>query len=384
MSDSESLLLALVVLHLLEGVLWLSHGTFLFRRTLSGRFGRVQPAAAAGNRRGGFAFIGPLPPYIGVFAAKPMPLAISAEGVAAFQVEVLPGSTTLQRSGRCVSWSGLKDIHADERKLRLNGEVFVEGDSVHQAQDLARLLRHLAKAGDAERPALIRAAIDERLDLKRLGTMLTDFATATAFLRSASLVLTIFFLVLCPVAVWRFGWLPTLLFILPALFFQTTLITVKLRRLHRGLYPAADDDRFRLTLLCSLAPLVAMRAPAILSRHFLEGMHPLAVAAALLDKESFKDFARGWWRDLVHPLQPAAPAHADAKSIVESFRAMQHESVGRFLIAQGVAPDELLKPAARTDPSHALHCPRCETQFTAAAAQCRECGGMGLEMTNDE
>ena len=378
MSDRESLLLALVVLHLLEGVLWLSHGTLLFRKNLRRRFGWVQPGATVGNRRGGFVLVSPLPPFTGVFAAKPLPLAISVEGVAAFQTEVLPGTTTLQRSGRSIGWAMLKDVQADERKLRLNGDVFFEGDSVHQAHELAKLLRQLSVAGDENRPALIRAVIEERLDLEGLRKTLADFDQSASFIRTASLVLTVFLLILCPLAVWRFGWMPALWFILPALLLQTALITARLRKVHRGLYPKADEDRFRLTLLCLLAPLVAMRAPAILSRSLLEGFHPLALAAGLLDRDSFKSIARGWWRDLCHPLLPAAPADVAAAKIVDSFRHLQHDAVRRFLTGLGVAGDDLLKPGPRTDPSHAKVCPRCETQFTSAASQCRECGGIVL------
>ncbi len=378
MSDKESLLLALVILHLLEGVLWLSHGTLLFRKDLRRRFGWVQPGGTVGNRRGGFVVVSPLPPFTVVFAAKPLPLAISAEGVAAFQTEVLPGTTTLQRSGRSIGWAMLKDVHADERKLRLNGDVFFEGDSVHQAHELAKLLRQLSVAGDGKRPALIRAFVEERLDPMGLRKTLADFDQSTSFLRTASLVLTVFFLILCPLTVWRFGWMPALWFILPVLLLQTGLIMAKLRKVHRSLYPTADDDRFRLTLLCLLAPLVSMRAPAILSRSLLEGFHPLAVAAGLLDKESFKALARGWWRDLAHPLLPAAPGGDAGAGIVESFRALQRDAVERFLAGQGISAEELLKPPGRTDSSHTLYCPRCETQFTSNAAHCRECGGMVL------
>jgi hypothetical protein len=331
-----------------------------------------------GNRRGGFVVVSPLPPFTGIFAAKPIPLALSDEGVAAFQTEVLPGTTTLQRSGKAIGWSALKDVHADERKLRLNGEVFCEGDSVHQAHELAKLLRKLAAANDAERPALIRSVISDSLDLKSLKKTREAFGHSTKFLRTASLILTVFLLVLCPVTIWQFGWLPALWFILPSLLLQTGLITANLRRLHRGLYPTADDDRFRLTLLCLLAPLVSMRAPAVLSRSLLEGFHPLAVAAHLLGKESFTPLARGWWHDLSHPILPAAPADVAAAKIVDSFRDLQRDAVKRFLAGQGIAGDDLLKPSPRTDPSHAKVCPRCETQFTAAATQCRECGGIVL------
>ncbi len=378
MSGRESLLLALVVLHLLEGVLWLSHGTLLFRKTLRRSFDWLQPGGTVGNRRGGFGFVSPLPPFTGVFAAKLLPLALSDEGVAAFQTEVLPGTTTLQRSGKSIGWSALKDVHADERKLRLNGDVFCEGDSVHQAHELAKLLRQLAAAKEAQRPELIRTLIADSLDLKRLEKTRADFDKATAFLRTASLVLTAFLLVLGPVTIWQFGWLPALWFILPALFLQTGLITAKLRKLHRQLYPTADDDRFRLTLLCFMAPLVAMRAPAILSRSLLEGFHPLAVAAHLLDKESFNPLARSWWHDLSHPILPAVPADVAAAQIVASFRDLQRDAVKRFLTGQGLDGDDLLKPGPRTDPSHARVCPRCETQFTSAATQCRECGGIVL------
>lgn len=378
MSDKESLLLALVVLHLLEGVLWLSHGTLLFRKDIRGRFGWALPGAAVGNRRGGFTFVSPLPPFTGVFAAKPLPLAISVEGVAAFQTEVLPGTMTLQRSEKSLAWSALKDIQVDERKLLLNGELFLEGDSVQQAQELAHLLRQIAASSDGKRQTLIRSLLDERLDLKRLRQTVADFDQASAFLRGASFILTIFFLLLCPLTVWKFGWLPALWFILPALLLQTGLITAKLRKLHRSLYPKADDDRFRLTLLCAMAPLVAMRAPAILSRSLLEGFHPLAVAAEFLDKDTFKSLARAWWRDLNHPLLPAEPGNAAAATIVGSFRATQLESVKRFLVDQTISSDELLTPTAPTDPAHTQHCPRCETQFTQSASICRECGGIAL------
>jgi hypothetical protein len=191
--------------------------------------------------------------------------------------------------------------------------------------------------------------------------------------------LFLFLFVLCPLVIVVRGWLPALWFLVPALLAQTIAISVLFTRIHRHLFPGANEERFKLALICTLAPVSAIRALDLLSRPLLESFHPLTAAAVLLDRQDFERFARRVWRDLKFPRLPEAPAAPPAAvETAHAFHRQLTTAAESLLRTKGVDPESWLKPPPTTDPTHVRYCPRCEAQFTAAATRCAECGGRPL------
>jgi hypothetical protein len=377
MTEKETLLAILVTLHVVEGAQWFQHGGLVLRRTLGGRFRRTPVGDLVGNSRGGLAFLGPLPPFDEVFRGSPWPCALSPDGVHFNQTENFPGAPVPVGSGRTFSWDELKKIRADEKTLRIQGDVCWRTDNVQAPERLAHTLRELARTDPASRPAAIECELRRRLDPDTVARTVADFRSRTVWMKRLADALFVVLLLAAPVVVWSFGWLPALWFLVPALYLLTGSIGELLRRMHRSLYPEAGDERFKLTLLGWLAPLVSIRAVALLSRPLLGGFHPLALAFAL-DPESVPALARGYWRDLKHPPRPNSPSEGSTRRIVEWHRTKEVEQIGALLKSRGLKIADLEVPPNRSDPAHRRYCPRCEAQFIESAETCAECGGMPL------
>jgi hypothetical protein len=377
MTERETLLAILVTLHVVEGAQWFQHGGLVLRRTFGGLFRRTPVGDLIGNSRGGIAFLGPLPPFGEVFSGSPWPCALSPDGVHFSQTENFPGAQVPVGSGRSFSWDELKKIRAEEKTLWIQGAVCWRADNVHSPHQLANTLRELARTDPSSRPAAIERELRRRLDPDTVARSVADFRTRMVWMKRLVHALFGVLLLVAPVVVWRFGWLPALWFLVPALYLLTGSIGELLRRNHRRLYPEARDERFKLTLLGGLAPLVSIRAVALLSRPLVGSFHPLALAFAL-DPESAPALARGYWRDLKHPRRPNAPLETSTRRIVEWHRRKQVEQIAALLNVRGVAVADLEAPPPRSDPAHRRYCPRCEAQFIESAETCAECGGMPL------
>jgi hypothetical protein len=377
MTEKQTLLAILVVLHLVEGAQWFQHGGLVLRQVARGRFRRTAVGDLIGNNRGGVALLGPLPPFGEVFSGRPLPCALAPEGVCFGQVEQMPGAPSIGGSRRVVAWDVLTGIKAEDKQLRLGTDVLWTCETVQAAHRLAANLRELAKTPAAQRPGAIERELRRRLDPKNITQTVESFRQKTHWLRRLSPALFAWLVVVCPVVVGVFGWMPALWVLVPVLLALTIATGETLRRRHRDLYPEAGDERFKLTLLGWLAPLVGIRAVSVLARPLLGEFHPLALAFALAPDQA-PALARGLWRDLRHPRRPAAPLADEAQSIVDGFRAAQIAAMRERLEAQGIRIADLEAPLAASDPANRLYCPRCEAQFTASAEACAECGGVPL------
>lgn len=377
MTEKETLLAILVALHAAEGVQWFQHGGLVLRRAWNGRFRRLAVGDLVGNSRGGLAFLGPLPPFGEVHCGRPLPCALAPEGVCFAQTETLPGTPVATGTGRTVSWEEAKTIHADEKTLRIQGEVCWRADNVHAPHRLAATLRDMARMDAAARPKAILRELRRRLDPDEAAKALGEFRARIVWLNRLTDVLFFLLLLVSPVVVWRFGWMPALWVLVPAIYLLTGCIGELLRRNHRRLYPEARDERFKLALLGWLAPLVSIRAVALLSRPLLGDFHPLAVAVSL-EAEDAPALARSYWRDLKHPRIPSVPLEALPRTIVEWHRSHQATEMAKVLESRGWKIAELEAAPTKNDPAHVRYCPRCEAQFVASAETCPECGGLPL------
>jgi hypothetical protein len=182
-----------------------------------------------------------------------------------------------------------------------------------------------------------------------------------------------------PLAIARFGWFPPLLYLLPVVAALMATTAWLAYRAHRSTCPGADEERLRFAIVVALSPVSGIRAPDLVRRAALEAFHPVAVAAALLDRTGLDAFAGAAWRDLRHPRLPECPVSEPAAAATERwFRDAMCVRIERLCRRAGLDPAAWERPPGKTDPSHARYCPRCRSQFTAAAGECRDCGGRAL------
>lgn len=380
MSERETLVVALVVVYLLECVCWARRDAVLFRALIGRHFHLADPPEFLVNHRGNLHWLNPLPPFGSIYLARAFPLSVSAQGVLAYTADCLDPRGRPPHTGTFLRHEAMESVVAVEKKLLVNGAPLWASDSVHQPAALATWLRELKPLSAPRREEHIRARLRERFDLAAAQALRTDLAARLGLIQRLAIALFFFFFGVCPYTVWRFGWFPALWFLLPGLLALTGAITLRFVRTHRHFYPAASDDRFKLGGLTLLAPAVTIRAADLLTKPLWERFHPVTAAAGLLPREEFARFARHCWRDLRYPLLPL-PVFPDAaaQETEQWFRAEQLLALETFLAEQKIPARELAIPLPPTDPSHTLHCPRCEAQFTAKATICADCGDRPLQ-----
>jgi hypothetical protein len=100
---------------------------------------------------------------------------------------------------------------------------------------------------------------------------------------------------------------------------------------------------------------------ALLGRPLLAGFAPLAVAAALLPEEAFRELAREGLRRLASERE-ARP-----------FAAVELDAAQRVVRARGLRVEEVLRPPAAADPAAASYCPLCSEQYRHGFDSCAEC-----------
>lgn len=379
MSDVQLLFVVVVALYIWECACWLRRHGLAFASWLGRRWRALPPGGLIANQNGGFVFAPPLPPLGTIFVTHQFPLSFSPEAVLGFvATNVNPGWRPAQ-TGKLFRLDGIRETRVHGRKLLINGETLATFASPALARHAGNLLQQLLKLNPAERTATLARFYRANLDARSAETRCREFQTRARAVRLLANFLFAYVLLLIPAVVWIVGIKLSWLGLLLGLLALTTATAVCFRRAHRALYPEAADERFTHTLTILLAPTTAMRAVDALSRPLLEGFHPLAAAKVLLSQEDFHQMARRLWLDLQHPALPQTPSPDPAITGAEllSRRAWQ-EAVSHFLQSNGMNPDQLAQPPAPNDDTCRAYCPRCLAQFTAAAENCPDCGGLPL------
>jgi hypothetical protein len=379
MSDVQLLFVVLAALYAWECAIWLRRGSVGFATWLGSGWHVAHPGAMAGNAGGGFFLSAPLPPLGTLLVSHQFPLSLSPVGALAFvPTHVNPGWRPAQ-SGRFARWEQLGCIEARGRRLFLNGELFLAAATPGYARHLGAVLQRLAKLTATHREDAIVAVLRDTLDVKLIESRLGKLRSRNRALRVLCNALFFHLLLLTPGLIWAFGFGPAWPGLLASALALTISTAICFHRAHRALYPEADDERFTHTLTIALSPASALRALDALSRPLLENFHPLAVAASLLPEHPLRTFARRILLDLRHPALPTVPNPAAEVVATEVYsRRTLLLAVEDVLERSGLSPDELGGAPASLDDSCRSYCPRCDAQFTAAAGQCADCGGLTL------
>jgi hypothetical protein len=100
-------------------------------------------------------------------------------------------------------------------------------------------------------------------------------------------------------------------------------------------------------------PPAAAHASCVLGRYLYAGLHPLAVAAVVLDGERFRQLARRY--------------HYEG-------RLRQGEDDSAALRPLNVSLEDVLRHPRSSDPTAAGYCPLCAAEYRAGYSRCSDCG----------
>jgi hypothetical protein len=379
MGDLESLLCALAVIYLFECLVWVQRGSVLLLRWWGKSCAIRHPNALLGNTRGAALLANPFPPLGAAFLGRPIPVSYSAEGALSCTAACLNRDWRRAQVTQFVRFDALHSVEVVRKTVLLNGTEFFKAASPYAARKIAEMLDGLRKTSASDRPAAIREMVAAMLDRAQALRRVQAFNRSSRWLRFLGIALFFYLFAAAPWVVWRFGLAAIVWPLVAGLLAQTVTISILFRRAHASLYPEASEERFTPFLTMLLAPPTAIRAADILGRPLLEHFHALAAAAVVTSKEEFAGFSRQILLDLRYPILPACSASdPSARATEKEFRQILLEASEALVTGWGIDVQELLRPSARTDPTHRSYCPRCETQFTTKAGACADCGGREL------
>lgn len=377
MTDSQQLGLALVLVYASECLVWARRGGVVFRRWI-GSTGTLRTGGELfRNERGGLFWAPPLPPFGETALVRGLPWSVGPEGIltgqgASWDPSGRPATPMMFRK-----WDSLGALRSTGRTVWSGEERLGEAGSEPEAARLAGGIEALRGLDPGERARRLPGWIAAPLDPATAARRLAEGRRATRGVRRAGSLLFLFLFGAVPAVVWAWGWWPAWWMLAPLLVGQVAWISGQARRVHAGLYPAAAEERFRLTLTLALSPLAAIRAGDALFRPLLEEFHPVVIGALWLERGALEEMARRTWRDLRWPRLPACPVPGGAAT--EAFhREAVREALEAWARGAGLDPSAWQRPRPPSDPSHTRHCPRCETQYTSRASCCAECGGREL------
>jgi hypothetical protein len=376
MTDGQIFLIVFVALYLSDCFYWGGRTALAFLSKGRRRWRMRRPGDGFGNDRGGLLFLWPLPPLGTAFLTDGTPLAFSDEGVGTVRPESPNPGPRVPGTDEFVRWEAIESVSVEEKWILINEVKFFKCAGPVQARLLGKRILRWRKKNIEIRRHHIGALLHASFDRARVERLVRLYGRAVGFLRFLANALVVACFVGVPLAYWY--WQATrpffvFLVVIPMLMIQ---VTIEAFRLHRRRYPTARSERWIHVCIQLFVPQFAMRALDPVARHFLWRFHPLAVAAALLDRKDFEAFAGGYYRDLRNPL----PFHigSEAAATAATFFLNDHlrPNVEDFLRREGLDLETLTGPPESREDEARGYCPRCRAQFIIDGGICDPCSGM--------
>lgn len=377
MTERQQLLGILGLIYLSECIRWVRRGGVVFNRAPDLRAWRKSPFL--NNPRGDLYLGWPFPPFGDFIVARGLPWSLDVDGLVTTTIANLHPDGPAPQPIQHLTWEECARITVDGERLLRDRKVFWLADTAAEAARLGTFLRTAAAIPQSQRGAWLEGAARALFDVTTIRSRWESSQVALKPLRLVGGALWTVMFLLLPLAVWRWGWTPSLWIGIPALFLASFWMARRLHQLHAQWFPEARDERFRLVLLAALSPVTAIRSAEVLSRPRFEEFHPAAVAMALLPRDPAAAFCAQLWRELRHPRLPLPATDAATGHLLGQWQGRLLGALRDAAKANGFNPDLWEAPPPKSDPSHARFCPRCHSQSTDAAATCRECGGIPLE-----
>ena len=345
MKDLAVLLVVVALVYLFQCICWAPAQAQVFRLE----------AGEPGRRKRGFLWsalkltgywANPLPPLQPLVVVDWPEFQLSAEKLqAGAEMEpILWEQVALTRSGG---------------KLLCNHVRIFQGGA-DQLKAYEDLLLRLKRAKQKERQKLIAAWLRKVTDIDAAKERLELFYRKVGWLELAVNVQFFLLFLITPLAFFRFG-SRALWPMLAVVMTTSVLIAWKSRAVHKTLFPADGDARFKAVFGALLSPIYAIRAVDALAHHLLGGFHPIAAAGAICSTEEFEAFAGEQLRAIKFG-QSASWYREQLQAALET--ALQKKGI----------PAQRLLRAPELEGECVQYCPRCRAQYTKAREQCADCG----------
>jgi len=376
MSDGELFYLVFTLIYLGECIAWVGRRGVPF---VTNFVSHPRPQRASGNigtARAGAVMLNPFPPLGLVYLAELWPVSLSADGFSTQMQDTPNPGPHPPRSRRQFRWSEVELVGAQGCYVYVNGEKLIDVCSPQRAIEIAGLLRRLRDCPEPdERVTIIDAALDRALSVRRVEKRHRWLLTRTLWPRIDCIMLFVIAFGMVPFAYWRFESAPQFWFTLGVMWLLMLKISFGFFFLHRRLYPSLGTERWQYFVFSVFVPQFTMRAVDALSKPWLAGQHPLAVAQAVSTPRQAGRFLPKILRDLIHPLALALPDDAIA---VDFFEKHLRPAVRRFCARQEIDWQKIDDPpsADLVEPGCSRYCPRCFTQYDSTAEACTDCREM--------
>lgn len=379
MNDFLELLAVLAAIYIFDCVHWTRRGTVAFRRFFGAKMALLEGEDMPGNERYGVVFAQPLPPFGRLFLTQHAPLALTKDVACSFVAQATNPGPRPPQVERAVRYDAIRSIELEARRVLVDGALFVEMGSNRGARRTAALLETLRGLDAKKREKAIARELAASLDVDAVSARIAQFEAATSVLTGMCMVAFILLFVIVPALGLHLGlaltWLPIGVAVLGS---QLTVVFAFVRA-HRDLYPDERRARRSEAIMLFLSPPAAVRAVDVLSRDLLAEFHPLAVACAALERESFEEFAARVLRDARNPLpirRDGGDALVHATDLEWRERIVQ--TFEDWAERHGIARERWTAPPVRLAADCRTYCPRCVEQFTLDAGTCTRCWDLPL------
>ena len=372
MSDFQSLIFILCALYLIDCVVWLPEGAFLFRCSHFGRWQVVRQGWQLSLFQSHVYLAPLLPPFGRLFISGNSPVRIDPQGfwLNCSEHEGRQGHA----SGSYIPFTDMVSVGCNGRKLLCNGKVVARFASPSCAKRTADLLALLKGSSEGRRKELLDAEFQRVLDTSLVQERLAVCRRAGRWLRPACHaefgLLFIGFPALGELFGFRVHLVPFLLGVLALGYF----ISREFHRAYGVLYGTPHPSRGSVSAMLMLSPVVATRAFDQLNENAVSDFHPLAVAGAVYPREAFFSETSRYVREWRFPLPDAPSGNSTEHTAAEDwFRKHWQEAIEQFIVKNFGDLAQFLGAPPRESEECRSFCPRCASQYKFEAGHCADC-----------
>lgn len=255
------------------------------------------------------------------------------------------------------------DVAVNGRSLQVDGRPALKLSTTAAARRLDSLL----DTGDAgtveERTRMLAAELERSLSLPEAARRIEDALTQSGYLGVSSSVYCAVVFVIVPLLSLRWHASGIWLLFLPVVGLLHLDSTIEIWRLHGRLLEDSVEERLSEVLTAFLFPPALLRARHDIVQAALCGVHPVAIAAVMLEEEPLRQYLAG------------ELAHLDGLRRERRSTLLEVERRGVLEIARalGWSEADLRSPRRRRDPEAASYCPHCDAEFVAVRDGCPSC-----------
>jgi hypothetical protein len=343
------LFLILLLIYFLQCICWATPGSVVFALGLRGRGKRRQEFVWNALNVSGL-LAGPLPPLTPLLVVQWPAFELTPDSIRFASKEGEPVS---------LPWEKLKIAYSESR-LRCNDSLVFKGSET-QVKQYAGLLQQLQRAARGQRGQIIQDWLRKAMSIQSATRRVLTFSRRSRVLRVISNLQFVFLFFVVPLGFEKFG---------TGIFWRVILMLVAISAaagvefwgLHKLLFLAAKEERFKSGVTIFLSPIAAIRASDVLAHNLLGGFHPLAAAGAVLSEEEFRQFAAQQLR-----------LNRYGDYLDQRYQQMVQQAMEQSIRNKGLNPEELLRPP-EPEPGCVVYCPRCLAQYTKPRTECVDCG----------